>query len=98
MFSTAASQLARSVDASLLWIVAICTALFLGIVAMLVTFTIRYRRSMRGRVQQVHGHLALEITWTVVPVGIVMGMFWLGYRDFPHQQILPCAHPAPSTA
>lgn len=82
MLGTAASQLARNVDSSLLWIVAVCVALFVFVVSLMIVFVIRFRRSRVTRTRHIPGHLALEVVWTVVPVVIVMGMFWFGYRDF----------------
>jgi cytochrome c oxidase subunit 2 len=75
-FPEQASTVAGRVDALYFFLVAI--SLFFGtlIAALLVVFAIRYRRrSESERPEPIHGSLALELTWTLIPAGIVLIIF-----------------------
>ncbi len=71
-----ASTIAGSVDALYLYIVAI-TVLFTAIIyAMSIIFTVKYRRKTPDEIPPaIHGNLALEITWTVIPLLISLTIF-----------------------
>ena len=66
-----------------LWVVFGVAAALVGIVVWgLVTWSIvRYRAPGRADLPpQTHGHLGLEITWTAIPVAMVIGLFLLTFR------------------
>ncbi|MGE3275719.1 MAG: cytochrome c oxidase subunit II [Vicinamibacterales bacterium] len=71
-----ASTIAGQVDALYFFLVGL-TALFgVGISGLVVYFAIRYRRRDPGEVgADIRGAPLLEITWTVIPLGIVLGIF-----------------------
>ena len=60
------------------------TAFFsLLIASLIVVFAIRYRRRTRTRsASRIHGSLALELLWTVIPFVIAMVMFGWGAKVF----------------
>lgn len=72
----------EAVDTIFLIITAISLVLLVAITAAMVYFVIRYRRSRHPVAVQIEGHTGLEITWTVIPTLIVMGMFYFGYEGF----------------
>ena len=79
---TAASQITREVDLALAILIGISGVLWLGIVGTMVYFVIRYRRSRARTILPLEKHTGLEITWTVVPTLLVLGMFYVGFRGF----------------
>ncbi len=81
MFS-GTSFYADSVDQAMLIIVGISVFFLLGIVAVMIYFVFRYSRKRNPVASQIHGNLTLEIVWIIIPFFIVMGMFWLGWKDF----------------
>jgi cytochrome c oxidase subunit II len=79
LFPTQASNHAANVDALYFFIVGV-TAFFAILVVVLVTiFAIRFKRKHADEVgAPVHGALALELTWTIIPFIIAMVMFVWG--------------------
>lgn len=63
-------------------ILGICTALFILVIGLMVFFVIKYHRSRAPRPRRVKESLWLEIAWTIIPLGIVMVMFWYGYMGY----------------
>jgi len=75
-FPEGASTTAGSVDALYFFLVAV--SLFFGVLiaVLLALFAIRFRRrSEDERPAEIHGSLALELTWTLIPAGIVLVIF-----------------------
>lgn len=71
-------------DAIFLGFVAICGILLAGITLTMLYFVIRYSRRRNPVASQNGSHTLLEITWTVVPTILVLGMFyygWIGFRE-----------------
>lgn len=81
MFSGATSY-AESVDFAMFVIVAISVFFLLGIVAAMIFFVFRYSRKRNPKATQIEGNMFLEALWIFVPLVLVMGMFWLGWKDF----------------
>jgi cytochrome c oxidase subunit 2 len=84
-FPQAASEQAGQIDALYFFLVAV-TAFFTVLVALLViTFAVKFHRKHDDEVGEViHGSLALELLWTVIPLGITMVMFVWGAQVFFH--------------
>jgi cytochrome c oxidase subunit II len=77
-FPDSASSMSWEVDALYFFILA-NVIFFTVLVAAIVTyFAIRYRRSKSPVAEDIHGSLLLEITWTVIPLGIALVMFAWG--------------------
>lgn len=86
-----ASTFAESVDWAFnlyLWISLFFFALIVGLMAF---FIMRYRRRRPGQMAsgQMGHHTVLETIWTVVPLIIVMGLFFIGMRGWWHMRIAP---------
>ncbi len=80
-----ASSFAGEVDAVFYFIVAVAAFFTVAISAAILYFAIRYRRrSDAERPKEIHGSLTLELTWTLVPLGIVVVMFVWGAKVFFH--------------
>jgi cytochrome c oxidase subunit 2 len=89
MFGAAGSELAREVDRALAILVGTSLVIWVGIVFLMIYFVVRFRRSRIRRTRQIHGHTLLEVTWTVIPTFLVVGMFFVGYRGFATMRSAP---------
>jgi cytochrome c oxidase subunit 2 len=80
-FPQQASAQAGEVDAIYFFMVAVTAFFSILIAALVVFFAIRYRRRQRDEVgHAIHGSLALELMWTIIPFFIVMVMFAWGAK------------------
>ena len=85
-----ASAIAGEVDALFLFIIAVTVVFTVGILVALLFFAIKYRRrSDADRPEEIHGSLALELTWTLIPLGLVMVMFVWGAKVYFHMNRPP---------
>jgi len=83
LFPQQASAQAGQVDAIYFFMVAVTAFFSILIAGLIVFFAIRYRRRHRDEVgYAIHGSLALELMWTVIPFFIVMIMFAWGAKVF----------------
>jgi cytochrome c oxidase subunit II len=79
LFPVEASTMAGKVDALYFFLVAVSAFFVILIAALVVFFGIRYRRRERGQVgETVVPSLALELTWTIIPLGLGLVMFAWG--------------------
>ena len=70
------------VDTTFLAIVGISLLLLVGLVVTMVMFVIRYRRSRSPKATNIEGNVPLEVAWTVIPLVLFMGMFYLGWKGY----------------
>jgi cytochrome c oxidase subunit II len=83
LFPDSASTIAGRVDALYFFLLAISVFFSLLIAGLIVYFAIRYhRRSPNDIGARIHGGMGLEITWTIVPLLIVMVIFVWGASVF----------------
>ncbi len=74
-----ASTFATGVDHLFLFILGVAGVFALLIFSLVLYFAVRYRRrSDNDRAEQIPNSTALEITWTVVPLGLALIMFFWG--------------------
>jgi cytochrome c oxidase subunit 2 len=89
-----ASNLAEGVDTAFMVIFGIGLFFLAGITAVMILFIIRYNRRKHPKPEQVKDNTALEVTWTVIPLILVMLMFYYGYvafapmREFPENAMV----------
>jgi len=70
------------VDDAFLFILAVIIFFFIAISITIVVFLVKYR-AKEGRVaKQIEGNHKLEIIWTVVPLILVLVMFYFGWRGW----------------
>ncbi|MGQ9809349.1 MAG: cytochrome c oxidase subunit II [Armatimonadota bacterium] len=79
---TAASNTASHVDQVMMVILGISVVLFVGIMATMVFFVIKYSRKRQKTVANISHHTGLELVWTIIPVLIVLVMFWYGFVGY----------------
>ena len=78
-FPEQASTMAGRVDALYYFLVCVSGFFALLIAVLLVAFAFKYRRrSAAERPAPIHGSLALELTWTIIPFCLTMVMFFWG--------------------
>jgi cytochrome c oxidase subunit 2 len=83
LFPQQASAQAGQVDAIYFFMVAVTAFFSILIATLVVVFAVKYRRRHRDEVgYAIHGSLALELLWTIIPFGIVMVMFGWGAKVF----------------
>jgi cytochrome c oxidase subunit 2 len=79
LFPPQASTNAAEVDLIYYFMVALCGVMAVGVVAAMVYFGVRYKRTPENMVgADIHGSTPLEIFWSAVPFLIVMGIFAWG--------------------
>lgn len=78
------STTAAEVDWLFFFIFYLSIFFFAIIVSLTVLFAIRYRRRP-GREdpdEMVHHNLALEVTWSIIPLILVIAIFWAGFKAY----------------
>jgi cytochrome c oxidase subunit 2 len=78
LFPERASALAWQVDGLYFLLVAVSIFFTLLIFALIFVFAVKYRRSVHPHPVQIEGSLPLELTWTLIPLGICMIFFAWG--------------------
>ena len=79
LFPEQASTVASGVDALYLFQVAVTALMSTLIFFTIFLFAIRFRRKSESqRATQLHGSMALEVTWSVIPFLVMLVMFWWG--------------------
>jgi cytochrome c oxidase subunit 2 len=79
LFPPNASSVATEMDLLYLFIVAVCAFFTVLVSALVVVFAIKYRRRHPDEVgHDIHGSLALEIVWTLIPLVLALVMFGWG--------------------
>lgn len=74
-----ASTFVEGVDNAFVLIIGISLFFLIGITAVMIMFIIRYNQKKHPKAVQIEGSTSLEITWTVIPILLVIGMFYYGY-------------------
>ena len=70
--------MAGNVDALYVFLVVLSTLMSIAIFTMIVVFAVRFRRRRGVEAEQIEGSTPLEVTWSVVPLGIFMAIFLWG--------------------
>ena len=71
------------VDNSFIFIIAISALLLAGITAAMIYFVFRYSEKNNPKPDQsITGNTTLEVVWTVIPLLLVLAMFFYGYIGF----------------
>jgi cytochrome c oxidase subunit 2 len=80
-----AATSAGEVDALFMFILAVTGLFAVGIWIAMLYFAVRYRRrSPEDRPREIEGALALELTWTIVPLVLMIAMFLWGAKVYFH--------------
>lgn len=84
-----ASPYSDFVDATFLSIVGISLLVLLGILIAMVFFVVRYSRKRNPHPTNIEGNVPLEIAWTLIPLALFMGMFYLGWEGYRKMSDVP---------
>lgn len=84
-----ASNFAKGVDNAFLFIFVISMIFLIGITVMMIWFVIHYSRKKHPKAEQIKDNMKLEIAWTVIPIILVMFMFYFGIVVFNPMRIVP---------
>jgi cytochrome c oxidase subunit 2 len=86
---TGASPFADYVDATFLLIVGISSLVLLGLVVAMIYFLFRYSRKRNPHPTNIEGNVPLEVAWTVIPLVLFMGMFYMGWEGYSRMSQVP---------
>ncbi|MGN2243460.1 cytochrome c oxidase subunit II [Frateuria sp. GZRR33] len=84
-----ASSVAPNVDHLFDTLLALCTLVVVGVFTVMIVFCVKYRRGTAAERTPAHSHLGVELTWTLVPFVLFMGIFgwsvhlWIKLRTPP---------------
>jgi cytochrome c oxidase subunit 2 len=88
MFS-GASNLAEAVDRAFIFIFAIAFIFIIGITVLMIYILLRFSRKKIKNPKQFTGNTKLEVAWTVIPLILVLMMFYLGWVGFSPMRKVP---------
>jgi cytochrome c oxidase subunit 2 len=83
------SNLAGAVDRAFIFIFAISFIFTIGITALMIYILIHFSRKRNKNPQQFSHNTKLEVAWTVIPLIIVMVMFYYGWAGFAPMRKVP---------
>jgi len=83
------TNLSSSVDSVFLFIMTISVILLAGTTGVMLYFVVRYSRRRNPKPENIEGNLTLEIIWTVIPLVLVMAIFWVGWKSFVYMRTVP---------
>jgi cytochrome c oxidase subunit 2 len=88
-FLSQTAGITERVDSVFLFMLAVSVAFLLGITGLMIYFVIRYSRKRNPQGEDIEGNAWLEVTWTVIPLVLFMGMFYFGWTNFEYMRNPP---------
>lgn len=88
-FLPEASTIATSTDRIFLFLFVVSLAFLAFITVLMVVFVYRYSRKRHPHAEQIHGNTWLEVTWTVIPLLLFLGIFYYGWTGFEYTRRAP---------
>jgi cytochrome c oxidase subunit 2 len=73
------SNLSQGVNTAFVVILAVCFFFLIGLTIVLLIFIYRYNSKRHPVAEQIEGNNKLEVLWTVIPILIVIAMFYYGW-------------------
>jgi cytochrome c oxidase subunit II len=89
LWPAGASNHALPVDLIYIFLVGLSTVMTLAIFGAIAIFGVKYRRRHGREAHQIEGSMILEITWSVIPLGIFMVVFGWGAVIYFHERTPP---------
>ena len=77
-----ASNFVTSVDDAFIIVVSICVFFLALITVLMVVFVVKYSSKRNKKAENVRYNVPLEIAWTVIPIILVLIMFWIGWKGY----------------
>lgn len=86
----AGTEYAREVDSLYLFLVGLSAFFFFLVAGLIAWFVIRYRRRQPGeRTPHLTHHTGLEIAWSVIPLALLMMIFFWGFSSYMNATVSP---------
>lgn len=83
------SNFSGGVDTAFAIIGGISLFFLIGITAVIIIFIIKYNKKKNPVASEIEGSTKLEIIWTVIPLVLVLFMFWIGWRSYTPERKVP---------
>jgi cytochrome c oxidase subunit 2 len=84
-----ASNFVQPVDNTFIFIIVVCVFFLLLITTLMITFVIKYNSKKNKKAKNIEGSIPLEITWTVIPLILVVIMFYFGWTGYKQMNDIP---------
>lgn len=84
-----ASNFVEGVDKAFMVIFGISLFFLISITGVMIYFIIRYNKKRHPKATQIDGSNTLEIIWTVIPLALVLLMFFYGYKGYINMRNVP---------
>lgn len=84
-----ASTFVEGVDNAFIFILGIAFFFLIGITTVMILFLYRYNKKRHPKPIQNEGNNTLEVIWTIVPLILVLGMFYYGYIGWVPMKRIP---------
>ena len=89
MFSSNLSNFAEGVNTAFIVILSIILFFLIGLTVILIIFIFKYRESKHPVASQFRGNTTLEIIWTIIPLILVLAMFYFGWTAWKPMESKP---------
>jgi len=83
------TSLSSGVDTAFTIIVGISLFFLIGITTVIIIFILKYNKKKNPVASEIEGSNKLEIIWTVIPLILVLYMFWLGWHSYIPERKVP---------
>jgi cytochrome c oxidase subunit 2 len=83
------SSISGGVDTAFAVIIGISLFFLIGITAVIIYFIIKYNKKNNPVASEIEGSTRLEIIWTIIPLILVIFMFWLGWHSYIPERNVP---------
>jgi len=84
-----ASNFASGVDNTFIFILAISFFFLIGITITMIVFAMKYNRKRHPIAEQIKEYVWVEVTWIVIPLVLVICMFFYGYNAYLPMRTIP---------
>ena len=83
------SNFSEGVDTTFAIIVGISLFFLIGITTVIIVFLVKYNKRKNPVASEIEGSNTLEIVWTIIPLILVLFMFWLGWSSYIPERKVP---------
>lgn len=83
------TSLSGGVDTAFAIIVGISLFFLIGVTTVIIIFILKYNKKKNPVASEIEGSNKLEIIWTVIPLILVLYMFWLGWHSYIPERKVP---------
>jgi cytochrome c oxidase subunit 2 len=84
-----ASNFTAGTDKTFAFIIGVSLFFLIGISVTMIVFAVKYRKKKHPKAIQIKENMTLEIIWTLVPLVLVLIMFYFGYKAYMPMRKVP---------